>query len=70
MDRPDVADWADQDLLTKNEARERLAAEIGRAQSRLDTSQHPGDGAEITLLRRRLDAMESILGEYDEDPKR
>ena len=66
MDEPGVDDWADQDLLTKDEARERLAAEIVRTQSRLATLQHPDDDAEITLLSRRLAAMESIHGEYDE----
>jgi hypothetical protein len=61
----DVDDWADQDLLTKDEARERLAAEIARTKSRLPTLKHPDDDAEIALLERRLVAMESVCSEYD-----
>ena len=61
----DVDDWADQDLLTKDEARERLAAEIARTRSRLATLKHPDDDAEITLIERRLVAMESVHSEYD-----
>ena len=61
----DVDDWADQDLLTKEEARERLAAEITRTKSRLPTLTHPDDDAEIALLERRLVAMESVCSEYD-----
>ena len=62
-----VADWADQDLLTKQEARDRLIEEIRRTKARLDQLdvERPGGEAEITLLERRLNAMESIRGEYD-----
>jgi hypothetical protein len=65
MEPLDVDDWADQDLLTKDEARERLATEITRTHSRLATLKHPDDDAEITLLERRLVAMESVRSEYD-----
>lgn len=65
MERRDVDDWADQDLLTKDEARERLAAEIIRTQDQLATLTHPDDDAEIILLERRLAAMTSIHREYD-----
>jgi hypothetical protein len=65
MDQAGVDDWADQDLLTKDEARQRLAAEIGRTRSRLATLRQPTDDAEITLLERRLAAMESMCGEYN-----
>lgn len=65
MDRRGVDDWADQDLLTKEEARERLAAEVVRTQNRIAALRGPGDDAEITLLTRRLAAMESIRSEYD-----
>jgi hypothetical protein len=61
----DVDDWADQDLLTKDEARERLAAEIARTKSRLIRLKQPDDNAEIALLERRLVAMESVCSEYD-----
>jgi hypothetical protein len=62
-----VDDWADQDLLTKDQARNRLAAEIGRTQARLDGLKATNaDAAEITALARRLDAMESIRSEYDD----
>ena len=62
-----VDDWADQDLLTKQEARERLVEEMGRTRSRLEQLRNesiPGDGAEDMLLSRRLNAMQSICGEY------
>jgi hypothetical protein len=62
-----VADWTDQDLLTKDEARERLVDEIGRSRARLDELKETNaDESEITLLARRLNAMESIRGEYDD----
>ncbi|HKI41887.1 MAG TPA: hypothetical protein VKA66_16280 [Mycobacterium sp.] len=62
-----VDDWADQDLLTKDEARGRLVAEIERTRRRLVQLQadDPANDAEILLLARRLDAMESVCGEYD-----
>ncbi|BBY93337.1 hypothetical protein MGALJ_30060 [Mycobacterium gallinarum] len=62
-----VDDWADQDLLTKDEARERLLVEIGRVRIRLAEldENSPDDEAEITLLTRRLNAMESTRDEYD-----
>jgi hypothetical protein len=60
-----VSDWTDQDLLTKDEARERLVGEIGRARARLDELTAKGaDDPEITLLERRLNAMESVRDEY------
>lgn len=65
------SDWTDQDLLTKDEARGRLVEEIGRTRARLeelqagtcDPSHHD---AEITLLARRLNAMESVRDEYND----
>jgi len=59
-----VDDWTDQDLLTKDEARERLVSEIGRTKARLDQLQTDSDEAEIALLSRRLNAMESVRDEY------
>jgi hypothetical protein len=60
-----VSDWTDQDLLTKDEARERLVGEIGRARARLDElTAKNADDPEITLLERRLNAMESVRDEY------
>jgi len=59
-----VDDWTDQDLLTKDEARERLVEEIGRTKARLDQLQTDSDEAEIALLSRRLNAMESVRDEY------
>jgi|KBSSwiStaDraftv2_1062776.scaffolds.fasta_scaffold468187_2 hypothetical protein len=58
-------DWADQDLLTKDEARRRLIDEIDRTQARLShlVTTAPRD-PEIPLLTRRLDAMKTIRGEY------
>ncbi|MGV0793528.1 hypothetical protein [Mycolicibacterium sp. XJ1819] len=60
-----VSDWTDQDLLTKDEARERLVGEIDRTRARLAQLRgDDGDDAEILLLTRRLNAMESIRDEY------
>ena len=63
-----VDDWADQDLLTKQDARARLIEEISRTRSRLDQlREESSDGdAEVALLARRLNAMESICGEYND----
>ena len=62
-----VSDWTDQDLLTKDEARGRLVDEIGRCRARLDELKaNNADESELALLARRLNAMESIAGEYDE----
>ena len=57
-------DWADQDLLTKDEAHERLVAEIARTKARLAELSAESDEAEVTLLTRRLNAMESVRDEY------
>jgi hypothetical protein len=64
------SDWTDQDLLTKDEAHERLIEEIGRTQARLAEVQAGGGDpthvdAEVTLLERRLNAMESVRDEYN-----
>jgi hypothetical protein len=61
-----VDDWTDQDLLTKDEAHGRLVEEIGRVQARLDelSDDRPDDQAEITLLSKRLNAMQSVRDEY------
>jgi hypothetical protein len=65
------SDWTDQDLLTKDEARQRLVEEIARTRSRLEElAAGAGDpvhaDAEVTLLARRLNAMESVRDEYDQ----
>jgi hypothetical protein len=60
-----VSDWTDQDLLTKDEARERLVDEIARARARLDElTAANADDPEVRLLARRLNAMESVRDEY------
>lgn len=64
-------DWTDQDLLTKDEARERLVEEIGRTRARLDEvrsaeGDHASADTELTLLERRLNAMESVRDEYND----
>lgn len=62
-----VSDWTDQDLLTKDEARGRLVDEIGRCRARLEELKaNNADESELALLARRLNAMESIVSEYDE----
>ncbi|MDT0407349.1 hypothetical protein [Streptomyces edwardsiae] len=67
IDQLPQSDWTDQDLLTKDEARERLVEEISRARARLDEiTTGTGDPAEIALLERRLHAMESIHNEYND----
>jgi hypothetical protein len=62
-----LSDWTDQDLLTKDEARDRLVDEIGRTRARLDhlDADNRDDDAEISLLAKRLNAMESIRDDYD-----
>lgn len=67
VEQEPVDDWADQDLLTKQDARDRLIDEIGRARAVLEQLHLKGSDAEpeIMLLTSRLNAMESILGEYD-----
>ena len=65
------SDWTDQDLLTKDEAHERLVEEIGRTRARLTELQTVGAepehaDAEVTLLTRRLNAMESVRDEYNQ----
>jgi hypothetical protein len=63
-----VSDWTDQDLLTKDEARERLVDEIGRTRARLEElTATNADDPEIRLLERRLNAMESVRDEYSDD---
>ena len=64
-----VSDWTDQDLLTKDEARGRLVGEIERCRARVETLKLQGntaDESELALLARRLNAMQSIVREYDE----
>jgi hypothetical protein len=65
------SDWTDQDLLTKHEARERLVEEIGRTRARLEEARaSTGDpariDAEVTMLARRLNAMEAVRDEYND----
>jgi hypothetical protein len=65
------SDWTDQDLLTKDEARERLVEEIGRVKARLEELKASTDDtaridAEVTMLARRLNAMESVRDEYND----
>jgi len=60
------ADWTDQDLLTKDEAHERLVHEIARTRARLDEIKADGAAAEVSLLERRLNAMESVDTEYND----
>ncbi|MDN2497054.1 hypothetical protein FHY52_10155 [Nocardia nova] len=57
----DAADWVEQDLLTKQEAGERLAEEIVRVRARLgEFRAGAGDVAAMTMVARRLAAMEAI----------
>ncbi|HVW45219.1 MAG TPA: hypothetical protein VHC18_28100 [Amycolatopsis sp.] len=62
-DRIAADDWTDQDLLTKDEAGERLDAEIIVVTAELDKLRAAGIGPleqdEVELLTRRLDAMKA-----------
>ncbi|MEB4212149.1 hypothetical protein [Mycobacterium sp. 94-17] len=57
-------DWADQDLLTKSEAAQRLAAEIAEVTDKLSGSPAGGD-AEI--LERRLNGLKQAYQHMTED---
>jgi hypothetical protein len=60
-------DWTDQDLLTKEEARERLAAEIGLESSALAGldagSPDPRVRAEAEFRTRRLRALRAAVAD-------
>ena len=49
-------DWADQDLLTKSEAAERLAAEIADVSAKLSGANLDSDAAR-EILERRLNGL-------------
>ena len=53
-DRIPHDDWADQDLLTRDEAAERLAAEIAEVSARVDST----GGDDVT--KRRLAALKEL----------
>lgn len=53
-------DWADQDLLTRSEATERLTAEIADVTASLERSHGP-DSAERELLERRLNGLREAV---------
>jgi hypothetical protein len=55
-------DWADQDLLTKGEAAERLSAEITEVTAKLSGS-HAGD----EILQRRLNGLKEAYKHLTED---
>ncbi|MDV7352751.1 hypothetical protein R4282_06950 [Rhodococcus oxybenzonivorans] len=62
-----AADWTDQDLLTKDEAGERLDDEMVVTRARLgelESQEKAGAdvAASLELVRRRLAAMESLRG--------
>ncbi|WP_138842956.1 hypothetical protein [Rhodococcus pyridinivorans] len=62
-----ASDWTDQDLLTKDEAGERLDDEIESTRARLNELEAQDAAgtdvaASLALVRRRLTAMESLRG--------
>ncbi|MFJ8816432.1 hypothetical protein [Amycolatopsis thermoflava] len=63
IDRIPADDWTDQDLLTKDEAGERLDDEITAVTGELDRLRAAGIGPleqdEVELLTRRLEAMKT-----------
>jgi len=60
----DAPDWVDQDLLTKDEAGERLDEEIVLVRERLARLEAgptgPDSASAIEMVRRRLIAMENV----------
>ncbi|WP_157120561.1 hypothetical protein [Nocardia fusca] len=62
------SDWEDQDLLTHDEAGERLRAEVADSEARIAALENADavDTAELERERVRLDLIKSRLGEIDE----
>ncbi|MBM7368828.1 hypothetical protein [Gordonia hydrophobica] len=57
----DAADWVDQDLLTKEESRDRLDEEIEFERKKLkELESAAGNQASLDLTKRRLVAMENL----------
>jgi hypothetical protein len=64
MINPNASDWSDLDLLTIEEAQERLRAEIAVVEGEIAEIRQLGDGsgdATIALSERRLAALRSRL---------
>jgi hypothetical protein len=62
-----ASDWTDQDLLTRDEAGQRLRSEIADVRDRLaalraDNREDPPAAAAEQMLGRRLAALERALG--------
>jgi len=68
IDQIPADDWTDQDLLTKDEAGERLDEEITAVTGELDRLRAAGIGPleqdEVELLTRRLDAMKTARASF------
>ena len=68
IDRIPADDWTDQDLLTKDEAGERLDDEIVTVTGELDRLRAAGIGPleqdEVELLTRRLEAMKAARASF------
>ena len=58
-------DWADQDLLTKSEAAERLAAEIADVSAKLRGTDVGSDAAR-EILERRLNGLKEAYAHLTE----
>jgi hypothetical protein len=61
----DAADWTDQDLLTRDEAGERLDDEIETTRNRLtelksQSGDDPNHASALDMVNRRLAAMENL----------
>lgn len=57
----DAADWIDQDLLTREESRDRLGEEIEFQRNKLSKLESDAGSADsIELTKRRLVAMENL----------
>ncbi|NMD61375.1 UNVERIFIED_ORG: hypothetical protein FNL38_102234 [Nocardia globerula] len=61
----DAADWTDQDLLTRDEASDRLVDEIALTRNRLvelkaQSQDDPTVAASMMMVNRRLVAMENL----------
>ena len=64
---PNASDWSDLDLLTIEEAEERLHAEIAVMQQEIERLQADGsndndNAAALSAARRRLEALRRRLG--------
>jgi hypothetical protein len=61
-------DWADQDLLTRRDAADRLRGLVRKLE--VDLAELPPDDAAVGRIRARIDALESAARDFEEGWKR